>query len=140
MNAQLRANRRPINLGGMVRLALVGMVTCGCVAGCSDNGVKTVDADGAKQALRTTLETWKKGAPIGSLKDQNPSIVGQDMDWEAGATLIKFEVFDEGIKGAVSLRIPVELTIQDKAGKEVKKKVKYMVGTSPVITVFREIF
>ncbi len=124
----------------MARLVLVGIVTSGCVAGCSDRGVKAVDAAGARQALRTTLEAWKKGEPIGSLKEQSPSIVAQDLDWESGSTLVGFNVLDDGKDESISLRIPVELTLQDKAGKEVKKKVKYMIGTSPVITVFREIF
>jgi hypothetical protein len=140
MNAQPRADKRSVDLVGVLRLVLVGIVASGCVLGCSGNSVQNVDPAGAKQALRTTLEAWKKGSPIESLKGQSPSIVAQDMDWEAGASLIKFDVFDEGIEGVASLRIPVELTIQDKAGKEVKKKVKYMVGTSPMITVFREIF
>jgi hypothetical protein len=140
MNAQPRADKRPVDFGVVFRLVLLGIVTSGCILGCSGNTVQNVDSAGAKQALRTTLEIWKKGGPIDSLKDQSPSIVAQDMDWEGGATLIKFDVFDEGVEGTASLRIPVELTIQDKAGKEVKKKVKYMVGTSPVITVFREIF
>ena len=99
-----------------------------------------MDAAGARQALRTTLESWKKGEPIESLKDQTPTIVAQDLDWESGSTLVGFNVLDDGKDESISLRIPVELTLQNKAGKEVKKKVKYMVGTSPVITVFREIF
>jgi hypothetical protein len=140
MNTKPRAGKRLADYGVALRLVLVGVVTIGCVMGCSENGVKTVDADGARQALRSTLESWKKGLTIGSLKEQTPSIVAQDMDWETGATLVKFEVLDDGKDGSVNLRIPVELTIQDKTGKEVTKKVKYMVGTSPSITVFREIF
>jgi len=124
----------------MICLAFLGMVTCGGVVGCSGNGVQTVDVAGAKQALNATLESWKKGVPIDSLRAHKPSIVAQDMDWEAGVELIKFDVLGEGRDEAVNLRIPVDLTLRDKAGKEVKKKVKYMVGTSPVITVFREIF
>jgi hypothetical protein len=140
MHAQPWADKWPFDRGGITRLVLVGILTCGCFAGCSDRGVKAVDAAGARQALRTSLETWKKGEPIGSLKDQSPSIVAQDLDWESGTTLLGFNVLDDGKDESMSLRIPVELTLQNKAGKEVKKKVKYMVGTSPVITVFREIF
>jgi hypothetical protein len=140
MHAQPRAEKWPFDRGGITRPILVGILTCGCLAGCSDRGVKAVDAAGARQALRTSLETWKKGEPIGSLKEQSPSIVAQDLDWESGATLLGFNVLDDGKDESISLRIPVELTIENKAGKEVKKKVKYMVGTSPVITVFREIF
>ncbi len=136
MSVQRRVGLRPVTFASCLCLVIIGIAT----AGCSGNGVANVDSAQAKQALRTTLEIWRKGSPIESLKDQSPSIVAQDMDWESGASLVKFDVFDDGVEGTASLRIPVELTIQDKAGREVKKKVKYMVGTSPVITVFREIF
>jgi hypothetical protein len=125
MYAQPRDDKWTFDRGGMIRMVLAGILTCGCLSGCSDRGVKAVDAAGARQALRTTLETWKKGVPIGSLKDQSPSIVAQDLDWESGATLLGFNVLDDGKDESMSLRIPVELTLQNKAGKEVKKKVKY---------------
>lgn len=127
---------------GRSRLILVGIMALGCLAGCSSSsgGAKPVDAVGARQALQTAMESWKKGDPISLLKEQNPKIVVQDLDWEGGAKLLSYKVLDEGRDEALNLSIPVELTLQNKSGKEAKKKVKYMVGTSPVITVFREIF
>jgi hypothetical protein len=115
-------------------------VAVGLAQGCSSQPVAPVDKPGARQALHTTLESWRRGDPIDALRALSPSIVAQDMDWEAGRELIEFKVLDEGKDEAVNLRIPVDLRIRDKGGKEVKKKVKYVVGTSPVITVFREIF
>ena len=140
MNVQPPDIDRPYDRIAKIRLALAGIVTCAFVAGCSGAPAAHVDAPGARQALRTTLESWKKGDPIESLRKGSPSIVAQDMDWEAGRKLVDFEVLDEGKDESVNLRIPVDLKLRDKAGKEVKKKVKYVVGTSPVITVFREIF
>jgi hypothetical protein len=140
MNTQPRAANRPYDLATLMYLALVAIVICGFAVGCSKERVAPVDEPGAREALRTTLESWRNGDLIGAIKDRSPSIVAQDMDWEAGRTLIKYEVLDEGRNESVNLRIPVDLTLRDQAGKEVKKKVKYVVGTSPVITVFREIF
>jgi hypothetical protein len=126
--------------GGFARLALLGWLACGCAAGCSDHGVRSVDEQAARQALRATLEAWKHGTRIESLKELSPPIVAQDLDWESGRTLVEFDIRDDGAIKAVNLSVPVELTLRDAAGKSVKKKVKYMIGTSPVITVFREIF
>jgi hypothetical protein len=126
--------------GGFARLALIVSLACGCAAGCSGSGVRAVDEQGAREALRAALEAWKHGTKIESLKELKPSIVAQDLDWESGRTLVDFQIRDEGAVKAANMSIPVEIVLRDDAGKEVKKKVKYMVGTSPVITVFREIF
>ncbi|MHC5542812.1 hypothetical protein ACYOEI_31695 [Singulisphaera rosea] len=142
MKTRPRIDHQHPERSGRSRLILIGIMTLGCLAGCSSSsgGAKPVDAVGARQALQTAMESWKKGDPIGLLKEQNPKIVVQDLDWEGGAKLLEYKVLDEGRDEALNLSIPVELKLQTKAGKDAKKKVKYMVGTSPVITVFREIF
>lgn len=121
--------------------AFVGAIALGaCLVGCGDNGVLPVDAALARKSVRAALDAWQKGEPITALAKQSPPIVVQDLDWEFGKTLVRFTVLDEVKDGSVNLRVPVELTLRDKTGPEVRKKVTYMVGTSPTITVFREIF
>ena len=61
----------------------------------------------------------------------------QDMDWLAGAKLISYQVKDDGKEYGPNLNIPVELTLRTPQGKESKKSVNYVVGTSPIVTVFR---
>jgi hypothetical protein len=99
-----------------------------------------VNSDAARAALQTTLETWKSGRTPESLKTGSPAITAQDMDWESGQTLLDFQVLGPGQDDDANLRIPVELTLKDKGGRENRKKVSYVVGTSPAVTVFRELF
>jgi len=97
-----------------------------------------VDSPRAREALRTALESWKKGEPPATLKSASPSIVVQDLDWMGGSKLVDYEITGEGKFDDANLRIPVKLTLKSPAGKDVKKGVSYVVGTDPVLTVFRD--
>ena len=98
-----------------------------------------VEPERARDALKTTLDGWKKGDAPAALKDGSPSIVAQDLDWLAGAKLVDYTVADEGKPVAANLYVPVNLTLKLPNGKAVKKKVTYVVGTSPYLTVFRSL-
>jgi hypothetical protein len=97
-----------------------------------------VDPVRARETLHSALERWKMGDRIDALKTGSPPIVAQDFDWMAGHRLIAYEVSGEGRNDDANLRIPVKLTMRTAEGKEVKKSVSYVVGTSPSLTVFRE--
>ena len=105
--------------------------------GCSVAG-HVVDPERARETLKTALESWKKGDTIESLRAASPPIVAQDFDWMAGNRLVGYEVTGDGKDDDANLRIPVKLTLKTAQGKEVKKSVSYVVGTSPALTVFRE--
>ena len=92
----------------------------------------------ARAALNTALESWKKGDRIDALKTASPPIVAQDFDWMAGHHLVSYEVTGAGKDDDANLRIPVRLILRTPQGKEVKKAVSYVVGTSPTLTVFRD--
>ena len=110
------------------------------LAGCSGTGphAPAVDPARAREALQTTLDGWKKGESIEALKAGSPSIVAQDFDWMAGRKLVGYEVLGDGKDDDANLRIPVRLTLRDAGGRESQKTVSYVVGTSPALTVFRE--
>jgi hypothetical protein len=113
----------------------------GCVtlAGCGPRQPRAaaVDAELARESLLTVLDSWKKGDAPKSLRQHSPSITVQDMDWEMGYTLVDYRI-DEGKSADANLLCPVTLSLRDPQGKEVKRQVRYMVGTDPTITVFRE--
>ena len=111
------------------------------VTGCSGGSkAAAVDAPKARQALETALESWKKGTQPDELKNGSPPMTVQDLDWMNGLKLMDYQI-DENIKDEdANLRIPVKLTLKDTKGKEIKKQVRYVVGTSPSVTVFRELF
>jgi hypothetical protein len=107
-------------------------------AGCSGSGgARPVDAPRAREALRTALDGWKRGDAPSSFATASPAMTVQDMDWQAGAKLIDYQVADDGKDYGVNLHVPVTLTLRTSQGKDVKKSVHYIVGTSPIVTVFR---
>lgn len=106
------------------------------VVGCSSDPPKAaaVNVDTAKAALKTTLDAWKAGNTIDSLGSGSPAIVAQDMDWMAGKKLSSYEVVGDGIPQDANLRVEVKLTLD---GDSAEKRVFYIVGTDPKVTVFR---
>lgn len=106
-------------------------------AGCSERR-SPVDASRAHEALKTALDGWKKGASPSALQSGTPSITVQDIDWLAGARLVDYQVDGQGRPVEANLYVPVKLTLRTAQGKEVTRKVNYVVGTSPILTVFRD--
>jgi hypothetical protein len=96
-----------------------------------------VEATTARSALEQVLDSWRQGASPESWQLKSPQIVVQDMEWRSGAKLQSFEILDEGeaIDANLHCRVKLKLLDPKKGGSE--KTVTYLVGTSPVITVFR---
>ena len=128
--SKIRRSAFPIRL-----LALLAVIVAGCTASRYSD---PVDTERARETLNTALEGWKKGDSPSVLKDGTPAISVQDADWLAGAKLVDYQLTAEGKAVASNLRVPVTLTIRSKQGKDVKKNVTYIVGTSPVLTIFRD--
>jgi hypothetical protein len=136
-NLALRAGKqgiRPATCCAVLAAAALFLAGCNSDAGRAPK----VNAPRAREALVTVLDGWKNGATIASLQTATPPIVVQDFDWMSGHTLVSYEVAGDGKDDDANLRIPVQLTMKSPAGKEIKKKVSYVVGTSPTVTVFRE--
>lgn len=121
---------------GLMCVALVA------VCGCSSQGPRAapVDPGLARSTLRTVLDAWKDGQSPEALQDRTPSIVAQDMDWRTGHQLVEYEIDGEGEAIDANLYCPVRLQLRGPDGKSITKNVRYIVGTDPVLTVFREMF
>jgi hypothetical protein len=61
------------------------------------------------------------------------------MDWLAGFKLLDYEIIGSGTNQDTQLRCPVKLSLRSPDGVELNKDVAYVVGTDPIITVFREL-
>ncbi|MFO0870262.1 MAG: hypothetical protein U0935_15140 [Pirellulales bacterium] len=126
------------------RIATHALVACvwgsvvASLIGCGSGGGADLklNPEQARQALTTFLETWSKGEPVTALASQKPAIVGRDPSWEGGDKLARFKVGEEKSDGA-NLHVDVELELESADKGKVTQKVTYVVGTSPVITVFR---
>ncbi len=97
-----------------------------------------VDLNKAHAALATVLTNWKQGIDYADLDRKLPEITVQDFDWQSGLQLIDFETLGNDRRDDANLHCPVRLKLRDSAGNEMEKRVTYVIGTSPVITVFRE--
>lgn len=129
----------------LVLFCLVMGVACGIcmsIGGCAGSGppAAPVDPEQARSTLRAVLEAWKGGESPESLQERSPSIVVQDMDWKMGYELVGYEVDGPGQAIDANLFCPVRLQLRSPDGKDLEKNVRYIVGTDPVLTVFREIF
>jgi hypothetical protein len=109
------------------------------LAGCSGSTAQPVDSARAREALTITLDSWKKGESPKALQSGSPSITAQDLDWISGAKLVSYRVTGDGKAKEANLHVPVRLTLQTSTGQELTKDVSYVVGTSPRVTVFREL-
>jgi hypothetical protein len=116
---------------------LMSLGTVGC--GRSNGRGLSVDPELAKQSFDAFLAAWKQGKSQSELKSLSPSIISGDEDWSAGSKLVGYKVSDRVFNDGANLHLTAELQL---AGAKKKKpgrtSITYVVGTSPVITIFRK--
>ncbi|MCA9054581.1 MAG: hypothetical protein KDA75_12130 [Planctomycetaceae bacterium] len=115
-------------------------IASSCFCGCSDSpgAPHPVDAELAKQTLHDVLESWKSGSTIDSWRTHDPEVVVQEFAWSDGIQLNGYEVLETKPVDS-NLHCEVRLSITSKDGQKKEHTVTYLVGTSPTITVFRQI-
>jgi hypothetical protein len=113
--------------------------------GCSDpSRAHAVHEPTARDALKTALDGWKKGETPSSFATASAPMIVQDFEWESGARLLDYQLVNDGKAYDANLRVQVKLKLADGAGKGAaggkssEKTVWYLVGTSPKVTVFRD--
>ena len=111
---------------GVVGL-LFGMLFIGCSSG--DAPSYPLDKELARSSVQKAMEAWVSGK---TPKELQPDIVIGDTAWENGKKLTSFEIVaDEETTDGSNLYIRVKR----KLGSE-ESKVTYIVGTTPVVTIF----
>lgn len=116
------------------------LLAASVIAGClGTHRIEPVDAPRGREALKTALEGWKKGGAPAALLNETPPITVQDWDWQAGERLVDYELDGADKPIEANLYVPVQLTLRNARGKQVTKKVRYIIATSPIVTVFREV-
>jgi hypothetical protein len=97
-----------------------------------------LDKELARESFRVFLESWQHGDKPESLKERSPSIVSGDPDWESGKRLLGFRIVDDQHDDGTNSHITVELQLEGRRGSPTTSQLTYVVGTSPVITIFRK--
>jgi hypothetical protein len=105
--------------------------------GCQKANFPT-DADLAQRSIEKMLKTWQSGGTAADLKLAQPSIIAVDDDWERKGELLAYEIQPQPFNDGVNMHFTVKLTLKSKQGRDVKKEMVYIVGTHPVITIFRK--
>jgi hypothetical protein len=119
--------------------AIVGcaaMIGCATMIGC---GRRNAPADTAlaRRSLTTALESWQAGDPPSKIREAVPPITMVDPAWEQGQKLESFEIIGPVADDGVRLTCPVNVVCTGQDGKKSTAQVKYVVGTDPVVTIFR---
>jgi len=123
-----------------VIVASLFVLAVALLEGCSGpSRANPVDSSLARESLKTALDHWKKGEDPKSLASSSTPIVARDFDWDSGAKLLDYQILGENAEDT-NLRVQAKITLsQDGKKKSVEKKASYVVGTSPSVTVFRDV-
>lgn len=114
---------------------------CLLLCGCDGYSAKDhrVDVVLAKQTIQRVLESWQAGQEPHELRQQNPEIVVQDLDWSGGKRLQSYQLLDEGVAIDANFECEVMLQLVDGQGKSQSRQVTYLITTSPKLTCFRKL-
>jgi hypothetical protein len=121
--------------------ASLGMLAFPMLSGCSSrSGASPVNAALARDSLKVALDHWKNGEDPKSLESSSTPMIAKDFEWDSGAKLLDYKILDDGKEEDANLRVPVKITLsQPGKSKAVEKTASYVIGTSPSVTVFRDI-
>lgn len=124
-----------VRLWTVLSLASLAFMPMGC-SGYSA-AEHRVDAANAHDTLEKVLARWQQGDTTNDCLALSPPVVVQDMDWASGRKLQAFEIIGPGEARDANYYCEVRLSFEPSERVERGKTVTYLVGTSPVLTVFR---
>lgn len=121
-------------IGSLFTLLLLASLFVGCGQTADDFPLDQARAD---EALKQFLEHWKSGGKPDGLEAVRPGLVVGDIDWESGAVLKSYQIAPEGFSDGVNWHVNVTLELEVD-GRSDEVVVPYIIGTSPVETIFRK--
>ena len=104
--------------------------------GCTKVSSNEYDADNARKTLVGALDAWKQGRAA-LLPKRQPPVRFVDDDWQVGWQLLDFQLGEStGLLGPYK-DVPVTLTVRDRSGRTIGKRVTYQVVLKPALAVLR---
>ncbi|WP_165070782.1 hypothetical protein [Paludisphaera rhizosphaerae] len=116
--------------------ALALVLAAGCGREPEGSGAPSYDSDQAKTTLVAALDAWKQGQAK-SLPRRKPPIRFEDDDFAAGFKLTDYELEEPDATIGLHQDVPVFLSLRDKKGDVVNRRVLYQISTTPQIAVLR---
>lgn len=117
--------------------SIIALIMLPPLVGCGGSGIGSGGNEEARAALNKALDAWKAGRSAAEMRSEDPEIVVGDSDWKQGKKLVAYEI-GSGMFDGKNLRVPVTLTVAQPPRGNRKLVVNYIVGTRPVITIFRD--
>lgn len=108
------------------------------VIGCGPRRVPVSDGEQARQLLSETLQAWQSGATVEDQRQKTPPVYVAEEMWLGGTALDRFEITHAAEVFGTNVRFGVRLTCVEKGGSKWDREVKYLVTTTPALTVARE--
>ncbi len=110
------------------------------LAGCKGaaHSFTKADFDRARQALETSLDSWKKGELPEKLRKLPEPIEFAEEGPRKGLKLIDYQILDTDATDAEVMRFRVKLTVQDRRGRREEREVYYAVALKSPIAVGRD--
>lgn len=104
----------------------------------SSNTVPVSDATAAGELLQRTLEDFRAQRSVGELRQQQPPVYVSDELWLSPFQLKNYNIEGPGEMYGTNVRFRVTLEGVDPTGKKVTHQVKYLVTTTPALTIAKE--
>lgn len=123
---------------GFTLLASLALFVTG--VGCGQQVAAPVDSQQARTTLEAVLTDWQAGGTPDAWQQKSPKVVVQDLEWSGGAQLVSFQIQGEGEPRDANLYCKVQIVTSNGGQTSPPRIVTYVVGTDPVLTVFRDMF
>ena len=121
------------------RSHICGLLCFALLSGCSDKVGAPVNVHAALTALESVMESWKEGKTPEDLLNESPEIVVQEPEWNDGAKLLDYQIVSDDAPAGPNLITTVKLKLSKVDGTVTEKTATYVVGTSPKLTVYRNL-
>lgn len=117
----------------------VSLVCLSLAAGC-DRGSRRLSLNQhlARDSFTAFLDAWEEGRKPESLRQGEPEIIVGDYAWNSGYRLLDYELGGEEHNDGTNLHLSATLVLENPQGRQSRQQVTYIVGTDPVITIFRK--
>ncbi|MGV3484453.1 MAG: hypothetical protein ACO1RT_08545 [Planctomycetaceae bacterium] len=119
--------------------AAAGFLACQLlVIGCGPPAVPISDVDAARELLDSSLAAWKSGRSVEQMRQQAPPVYVAEELWSQGLQLSDYSIDGNGELYGSNVRLHATLKVAGKGGETKDAKVKYLVTTTPALTIARE--
>jgi hypothetical protein len=120
--------------------AQIGVLLClAFVIGCSDKVGAPVNVNLAQKILALAMDNWENGVSSKVLLDRSPSVFVQEAEWNEETQLLDYEIISDDQSAGPNLIATVKLKLSTADGNVTEKTATYIVGTSPALTVYRNL-